>query len=71
MKFAPASVLSLTTVLNSQGKVRWAMAGRDQKKLEEIKGQLVKIDPDSQVGRFEGVHCRSAAKTAVWPHCLR
>jgi hypothetical protein len=26
------------------------MAGRDQKKLEEIKGQLVKIDPDSEVG---------------------
>ena len=46
-----ASVLSLSAVIaGSQGKVRWAMAGRDQKRLEEIRGQLVKIDPDSEVG---------------------
>lgn len=32
-----------------QGKVRWAMAGRNKAKLEEIKQQLAQYDPDIQV----------------------
>lgn len=32
-----------------QGKVRWAMAGRNKAKLEEIKQQLSQYDPDIQV----------------------
>lgn len=34
----------------AQGKIRWAMAGRDAKKLELIKQNLVKINPDCEVG---------------------
>jgi hypothetical protein len=32
-----------------QGKVRWAMAGRDRAKLEEIKRNLTEINPGVQV----------------------
>jgi short subunit dehydrogenase-like uncharacterized protein len=46
----PASRMGLTHARSrTQGKIRWAMAGRDAKKLEQIKQDLVKINPDCQV----------------------
>ena len=33
-----------------QGRVKWAIAGRDRQKLERIKADLVKINGDCKVG---------------------
>lgn len=35
----------------TQGKVRWALAGRDSKKLEEVRTDLIKINPDCKVSQ--------------------
>jgi hypothetical protein len=53
-------------VLSTQGKVRWAMAGRNKAKLEEIQRDLARIDPSiTQVRGPSGTAAAAAAGAAA------
>lgn len=47
--YAPTPRSTRTTHSLCQGKVRWAMAGRDRAKLEKIKQSLVEVNPAVEV----------------------
>ena len=47
-----------------QGKVRWAMAARNQQKLATVRQELCKIHPSAQVA----VH-QDTRHAGVWTHC--
>ena len=47
-----------------QGKVRWAMAGRDARKLEEVKSKLAQINPACKVRRWAARHGHVLATAA-------
>lgn len=59
----------------AQGQVRWAMAGRNEEKLRQIKAELTKIDPAVEVRALHLCPCltaRAAVHTAAAaPHKQR
>jgi short subunit dehydrogenase-like uncharacterized protein len=40
-----------------QGRVRWAMAGRNQAKLEAVRESLLKFNPACKVGQTQFISC--------------